>query len=630
MSYREIKLLIKSGEFEALEKKGQNLDPFDNSLLEGLIEEIKGNISQAIEKYNYAKSFLNNNQLQQLKFDTYYSLALASIGETESALDILNNWKGKISELTEHLDNELIDVLGDYYNTIGIVNSILGNFAESINHYRQSITYRKMLDNGFEIATTYNNLAQDFEDQGKYQQALSYYMNSINILKNEDFIVPLGPTYANIGNLYRVFREYDKAKFYLNKARSIFQDLGQNISLAEVLFYLIQLSIEKGFPADAMEDLDMLDKIANESDLPLPRYFEKVSRAIILKRNSRIIDKAKALELLIESLDVKEHESRLYSIVLLHLCDLLLFELMLTQDANIIEELKQYLSDLNEMANSQKSMYLQIESLIIQSKLFIQLYDTPKANKLLQEAYVLAKQIEAHHLLNQIRHIKNDQMKLHKKWNEIGKSYNQLTIRDPNDLVTDIHINFSRLENLITSKRREQMFEDDEINKARLLNLTEFPENFPIVIFQVDETGIQVFMKDFEEFPEKLIENTSTHEFLMKIGIVFSVLSGQGDSYNTEMLDVPAGISKTFRVLVFPFRLSDEEASDDRLELGYSFICLFIPKIIHPYLPPSSTLQASFSTFLDTYKSINEVTHSRLLEMKSEAIDLIKTWIQKL
>ena len=73
------------------------------------------------------------------------------------------------------------------------------------------------------MATTYNNLAVVYADQGNYKEALKYYRKALVIKEKvlgEDH-PKTAMTYNNLGDLYRYQKNHGKAQKYYEKALAI-------------------------------------------------------------------------------------------------------------------------------------------------------------------------------------------------------------------------------------------------------------------------------------------------------------------------------------------------------------------------------------------------------------------------
>lgn len=150
------------------------------------------------------------------------------------------------------------------------------------------------------------------------------------------------------------------------------------------------------------------------------------------------------------------------------------------------------------------------------------------------------------------------------------------------------------------------------------------PENYPLVMFKISEMGVEPFYRDFDYFPEYL--ERDTEEFLVNLGISFSVLLSDDITYYEGAFLLPAGASTFFEVLLFSFRIPDKNAIDERLRLGFFQMCLFVQKSFIPLLPHADNM----SFIVDKIKS--EVIEAELMtpERLSELKSMVITEIMKL
>ena len=118
-----------------------------------------------------------------------------------------------------------------------------------------------------------------------------------------------------------------------------------------------------------------------------------------------------------------------------------------------------------------------------------------------------------------------------------------------------------------------------------------------MVLFKINEMGVEPIFKDFDNFPEFL--KRSTEEFLMNLGISFSMLLIDDMQYFEGAFILPAGSSKFYEILLLAFRLPDKWAVEKRLELGFFQLCIFVQKSFISLLPHSDGM----SFLVDIIKS---------------------------
>jgi CheY-like chemotaxis protein len=144
---------------------------------------------------------------------------------------------------------------------------------------------------------------------------------------------------------------------------------------------------------------------------------------------------------------------------------------------------------------------------------------------------------------------------------------------------------------------------------------------FPLVLFKLGKAGTDVLVKDFEQFPEPLDVPLST--FLLKLGIHIGISIGQGHRYHAGLYQLPAGSSKNFEVLVYTFRLKDEQATDPRMKMGFFQFCLFVPKFLASLFPPLAVMEKEFKNQHSRFGSAEDLNIQSFLDIKRNIIDYL-------
>lgn len=178
-------------------------------------------------------------------------------------------------------------------------------------------------------------------------------------------------------------------------------------------------------------------------------------------------------------------------------------------------------------------------------------------------------------------------------------------------LETDLLKTLSSVSRLLRSKK--------EI--AVLQNIVFQSVNFPVVLFKMSRRGLEMTYKDFEQFPENL--SISLDDYLRKLGTYLAITVGQGHEYHTGLLQLPAGASKLYQMMVFTFRLEDKQALDQRLVQGYLLFCLFIQKDIFSLLPVT-VLEPIFEAQFANLRNVEELDPGKVFEIKSNIIASLK------
>ncbi len=112
--------------------------------------------------------------------------------------------------------------LANAYQSIGIINKLLGKYLEAIKYYDHAEKIYIAENNEFLLALVYMNKANIFKVQQDYSKAETFLNRSVNIF-NKDSINNkhrLASAYNNLGNIYLNQKELQKAiKYYLKSIK---------------------------------------------------------------------------------------------------------------------------------------------------------------------------------------------------------------------------------------------------------------------------------------------------------------------------------------------------------------------------------------------------------------------------
>lgn len=201
----------------------------------------------------------------------------------------------------------------------------------------------------------------------------------------------------NLGEIYQYLGDYDKALFYAKTAVDIQYPLFSIMKLGT----LIDCVLGKGDIKNAknyfsqMEHL--MEKIISERDTDNTTYglytentTYRYYKALILKTSLRAKSRVDAEAIFKEIIEEKK-EFQIVIKSLLHLCSLLLIELRITNDLDIINEIKHYTIQLSEFIEREQSYWFSSEIYLLQAKLALLTFNFTKAKRLLFQAQKVAE-----------------------------------------------------------------------------------------------------------------------------------------------------------------------------------------------------------------------------------------------
>ncbi|MFX1569111.1 MAG: tetratricopeptide repeat protein [Promethearchaeota archaeon] len=338
---------------------------------------------------------------------------------------------------------------------------------------------------------------------GELDNSLKYYMKSLKIVKGFKSDFWNASLLNNIGILYYEKGEYDLALEYLERSLLIREKKSKEIE--GVLDSLTNVALEKGDTELAQKYFHQLQNIYNQStdsEVELLYYYTK---ALILKRSSRIRDKVKAEELLKKIIKKETLHFDLKINALIHLCDLLLSEYRINNDIEVLNELKYYITQLLTIAENAHSFLVFCETFILQAKLSLLTFNMKAARRFLTQAQKIAEIYGIKRLAIKISHEHDKLLKQLNLWEKLKDSEASLP------------------ERWKISGLSEQM---EKIVKKRMIEIPKLSEEEPVSLFIITEGGLALFSHSFLD--EKSFESHLFGGFLTTIDYFIKEMFSEG------------------------------------------------------------------------------------------------------
>ena len=305
-----------------------------------------------------------------------------NIGEYEHSIELA---KKALIIAEEENDRERMMLRA---KTITFNYSLLGETDKCYEYVQQYLSFAEELDNKQEIIGALNSLAMNLMDKGEFYEAIGYAERGLSIC-DEISSWKTAAVLTTLFDLYIYTNSYNKAE----------------------------------------KCLDRIGQILNQEYNKWYDEWYNCEKAVLLKSKPREQDHEEALAIFKQvvsqqnaSLDITYH-------ALINLCDLYLRKLNKKNDLKILEELQPFLSQLENIANTYKSYWVQVELYSLQSKLNLITFDFKEAQELLVKAYDVA---EKHGLDRLIKQILNEQTELSNnfsKWEKLKASNARISDR---------------------------------------------------------------------------------------------------------------------------------------------------------------------------------------------------------
>ncbi len=282
------------------------------------------------------------------------------------------------------------------YN-IAQIYHMRGDFGESEKAYIELITRAEMAGAEIHIALVSDNLGEIYRARGDFHQALRCYERGMEIWKRIGRTSNYLSILATCGMVQYAMGFLDKALVLLEESLTLAEVqeqaglLGGHVRAYSIL-QIISILVNKGLVDEAQQRLEQFRRICEETKGIYCKHVYRLATALVLKSTMLPRNRVVAKEYLVEVVEGSFFSYEISTLALLHLSELLVYELQMTGDPNVLENLNVRLAKLLEMATEQESTLLLVETLLLQSKVALLQLEADKANRLLNQAHSLARQ----------------------------------------------------------------------------------------------------------------------------------------------------------------------------------------------------------------------------------------------
>ena len=265
-------------------------------------------------------------------------------------------------------------------------------------------SYRGDLTGSFEVVKKTLKIAEEINDNCCLSVAMYGY----------------GRYYWLSGDLIQSLKYFDTAI-----------ELGQNINDPEVYaWYLsfimmaIRVAIMKGDLEIAQKYFKQVEITEEEKKKSLfttmqhKRMYE-MSKALTLKSSNRFRDRAMAQELFKEIFEDENFVFNNRLLALVDLCELLITELRVTNDLNILDEIKPLITKILDFAYMTNSYYYLIEANILQAKLALINFEINEARRFLTQGQRMAERHGYTNLALEIADLHEELIQQSETWNHL-------------------------------------------------------------------------------------------------------------------------------------------------------------------------------------------------------------------
>jgi len=312
---------------------------------------------------------------------------------------------------------------------IGDGLALKGEVNESLNYYKKSLIICEDFDLKATKARNLMALSAICYIYGKIERALYYLNKSLKIAEEINHKPVIATVLNNLGCLYRVMGDLDRAMEVWERCLAIIEELNFTYMRVSVLDFIIQGAIEKNDHEQAQKHLLILEGINNQEKNKFYNLIYRLNKALVLKMSLRARDRADAEDLLKEIINEEVIIMEPKIIAILNLCNLLLKELQITGYMEIVDELRQYISQLLYISEQLHSYLFMAETYLLQAKLSLLTLNLKESKRFFTQARQIAKKWGLTQLSMKIENEQEDFLKQINKWEKLKEENATLSER---------------------------------------------------------------------------------------------------------------------------------------------------------------------------------------------------------
>ncbi|OLS25625.1 MAG: Photosystem I assembly protein Ycf3 [Candidatus Heimdallarchaeota archaeon LC_3] len=348
---------------------------------------------------------------------------LGALASTQGNYDQALIYQQESCKLCEEIGNK--DSISWSLVNLGSLFNIKGDLNRALDYYQQSLVIRNEIGNKEMIINSHLFITGVYKQKGELDQALVYLRNAEELIEESDNKNMLINPLFHYANIYWAKGEIKKAMEYMQRIFLLTDEPGiylGDLGFSFAYFWMIIFSLEINNLEQAKKYLQLSKAISDKTNdkILLPKIQQNyyLAEALILKKSSRIRDKVKAQDYLEQAIDDESIASLFKEMAMINLCELLLDELRIYGNPQVLEEVKELVKKLYTRAQDQGSFSLVVNALSMQAKLALVEGNISKAEQLLEQANITAKE-KGLNLLE--KNVANEKRKLESQYDEWKK-----------------------------------------------------------------------------------------------------------------------------------------------------------------------------------------------------------------
>jgi len=379
-----------------------------------------------------------------------------------------------------------------------------GELDKSMDYYEKSLKLGKEIGNKRVIAESYNGFGVLYSYTEDLHKSLMYMEKCLAISEKIKYKYYIATSLVNIGEMLYVQGDLKRTGEYYEKSLKNYKDLQSIGGEGYVLLDLIMLYLEMDYKKKVNDNFSQLEKLYNKHHITFKEIndYYQVAKALILKKSSRMRDKVEAEEIFKNFVTEDTVDFQLTIIAFLNWCELLLYELSITNDPEILNEIQPIINKLLHLEEQQYNYNLIASTYLLQAKLALIRFELEDAQQFLTKAQQIA-QLKGLQLLAMKISAEHDEVLSQLDiWENLHKNKNQISMAE--------RFKYAKLNEQIDSMIRIRAPEQQDLSSEKPIFLSIITKGgaplvkFPFLDKWADQNIFSGFISAFNVFSKEL------------------------------------------------------------------------------------------------------------------------------
>ncbi|MGC9781412.1 MAG: tetratricopeptide repeat protein [Candidatus Heimdallarchaeota archaeon] len=271
------------------------------------------------------------------------------------------------------------------YYGLGVNQKNRRSLSKALELHQKAVELNEEIDAKRDLPYIYNDLGSTYSALLELELSLEYYLKYLAFLGEQ--ILGVQVVFSNIGAIYHQMGKYNLAMKYNLKALKKCEEIGDKRRiLPAVLYNLITLSIDKNEHQKAQQYLEQLRLINQIVESEKIYRLYRFTSGLVLKADTRMSDWSKAAAIFEEVLIEENLPPYWQVIALINHSAILLKELQISGELEILEEVKNKVNVLVDIASKEQFHVLLAQAYWLFAQLALAELDIEKAKDYLMKA----------------------------------------------------------------------------------------------------------------------------------------------------------------------------------------------------------------------------------------------------